>query len=46
MPPIVGFASIGAKDTLRNIEETGEFVCNLATAIWRGHEPDLRRRRA
>ena len=31
VPPIVGFASIGAKDTLRNIEETGEFVCNLAT---------------
>ena len=23
---IVGFASIGAKDTLRNIEATGEFV--------------------
>ena len=31
VPPIVGFASIGAKDTLRNIEETGEFVWNLAT---------------
>jgi flavin reductase (DIM6/NTAB) family NADH-FMN oxidoreductase RutF len=30
-PPIVGFASIGRKDTLRNIEETGEFVWNLAT---------------
>ncbi|MDD2546346.1 MAG: flavin reductase family protein [Burkholderiaceae bacterium] len=30
-PPIIGFASIGAKDTLRNIEETGEFVWNLAT---------------
>ncbi len=30
-PPIVGFASIGYKDTLRNIEETGEFVWNLAT---------------
>ena len=29
--PIVGFASIGAKDTLRNIEATGEFVWNLAT---------------
>jgi flavin reductase (DIM6/NTAB) family NADH-FMN oxidoreductase RutF len=27
----VGFASIGAKDTLRNIEATGEFVWNLAT---------------
>ena len=30
-PPIVGFASVGYKDTLRNIEETGEFVWNLAT---------------
>ena len=31
IPPIVGFASIGAKDTLRNVQETGEFVWNLAT---------------
>ena len=31
VPPIVGFASIGTKDTLRNIEATGEFVWNLAT---------------
>ena len=30
-PPIVGFASIGYKDTLRNVEETGEFCWNLAT---------------
>jgi flavin reductase (DIM6/NTAB) family NADH-FMN oxidoreductase RutF len=30
-PPIVGFSSIGWKDTVRNIEATGEFVCNLAT---------------
>lgn len=30
-PPIIGFASIGHKDTLRNIEETGEFVWNLTT---------------
>ena len=30
-PPIVGFASIGHKDTVRNVEETGEFVWNLAT---------------
>jgi flavin reductase (DIM6/NTAB) family NADH-FMN oxidoreductase RutF len=30
-PPIIGFASIGAKDTLRNIEASGEFVWNLAT---------------
>ena len=31
VPPLVGFASIGATDTLRNIEATGEFVWNLAT---------------
>ena len=30
-PPIVGFASVGYKDTLRNIEQTGEFAWNLAT---------------
>lgn len=30
-PPIIGFASIGRKDSLRNIEQTGEFVWNLAT---------------
>lgn len=30
-PPIIGFASVGRKDTLRNIEATGEFVWNLAT---------------
>jgi flavin reductase (DIM6/NTAB) family NADH-FMN oxidoreductase RutF len=31
IPPIVGFSSIGAKDSLRNIQETGEFVWNLVT---------------
>jgi flavin reductase (DIM6/NTAB) family NADH-FMN oxidoreductase RutF len=31
IPPIVGFASVGAKDTLRNLDETGVFVWNLAT---------------
>ena len=31
VPPIVGFASIGRKDSLNNIEATGEFVWNLAT---------------
>jgi len=31
IPPIVGFASIGAKDTLCNVQDTGEFVWNLAT---------------
>src|SRR5262245_60630822 len=36
-PPIVMFAANGAhaeggiKDTVRNVQETGEFVCNLAT---------------
>ena len=31
VPPIVGFGSIGTKDTLRNIEATGEFVVNVVT---------------
>lgn len=31
VPPIVGFASIGYKDTVRNAERTGEFTWNLAT---------------
>lgn len=30
-PPIIGFASVGYKDSVRNIEETGEFCWNLAT---------------
>jgi flavin reductase (DIM6/NTAB) family NADH-FMN oxidoreductase RutF len=30
-PPIVGFSSIGYKDTVRNIAQTGEFVWNLVT---------------
>lgn len=30
-PPIIGFCTTGRKDTLRNAEETGEFVWNLAT---------------
>jgi flavin reductase (DIM6/NTAB) family NADH-FMN oxidoreductase RutF len=29
-PPIVQFTSVGAKDTLRNVLATGEFVVNLA----------------
>ncbi|AEW92884.1 MULTISPECIES: flavin reductase family protein [Streptomycetaceae] len=29
-PPIVQFSSVGRKDSLRNVEETGEFVVNLA----------------
>jgi flavin reductase (DIM6/NTAB) family NADH-FMN oxidoreductase RutF len=31
VPPIVGFCSVGAKDSLRNVQETGEFVWNLVT---------------
>ncbi|MGZ5923290.1 MAG: flavin reductase family protein [Rhizomicrobium sp.] len=31
VPPIIGFSSIGRKDSLSNAEATGEFVWNLAT---------------
>jgi flavin reductase (DIM6/NTAB) family NADH-FMN oxidoreductase RutF len=31
VPPFVMFSSAGTKDSLRNIEQTGEFVCSLAT---------------
>jgi flavin reductase (DIM6/NTAB) family NADH-FMN oxidoreductase RutF len=30
-PPIIGFSSVTAKDSLRNVQETGEFVWNLVT---------------
>jgi len=30
-PPIIGFSSIGHKDSVTNVKETGEFVWNLAT---------------
>ena len=30
-PPIIGFASTGWKDSVRNVAETGEFVWNLVT---------------
>lgn len=30
-PPIVGFVSVGQKDTLRNVRETPEFVYNVGT---------------
>jgi flavin reductase (DIM6/NTAB) family NADH-FMN oxidoreductase RutF len=30
-PPIIGFASVGEKDSLRNIRQTGEFCWNLVT---------------
>ncbi len=31
IPPVIGFSSIGRKDSLNNIEATGEFVWNLVT---------------
>jgi flavin reductase (DIM6/NTAB) family NADH-FMN oxidoreductase RutF len=31
VPPLIGFSSIGRKDSLNNIEATGEFVWNLVT---------------
>ena len=36
-PPVVLFSSGGRKDTLRNIEETGEFTCSMATYDLREH---------
>ncbi|WP_329181713.1 flavin reductase family protein [Streptomyces sp. NBC_01477] len=30
-PPVVQFTSVGRKDSLRNVEETGQFVVNLAS---------------
>ena len=30
-PPLIGFSSIGDKDTVRNARQTGEFAWNLAT---------------
>lgn len=30
-PPVIGFASSGWKHTVQNVQETGEFVWNLAT---------------
>jgi len=35
-PPLVMFSSAGRKDSISNIEATGEFVCNLATWDLRG----------
>jgi flavin reductase (DIM6/NTAB) family NADH-FMN oxidoreductase RutF len=31
VPPIIGFSSVGEKDTVRNVQATGEFVWNLTT---------------
>lgn len=36
-PHYVVFGSAGMKDTLRNIQETGEFVCSLSTWALRDH---------
>lgn len=30
-PPIIAFASVGWKDSIKNIEASREFVCNIAT---------------
>lgn len=30
-PPVVQFTSVGVKDSLRNVRETGEFVVNVST---------------
>ncbi|MDA7945863.1 MAG: flavin reductase family protein [Hyphomicrobiaceae bacterium] len=37
IPPFVMFSSAGQKDSQRNAEETGEFVCSLATYDLREH---------
>lgn len=34
-PPVVQFSSVGRKDTLRNVQETGEFViCLTPASLW------------
>ena len=30
-PPLLGFTSVGEKDTLRNVRATGEYVINVAS---------------
>lgn len=35
-PPMVMFSSAGTKDTLRNVRETGEFTCSIASWDLRG----------
>jgi len=43
VPPIVGFSSVGAKDSLRNVQETGEFCLELGDAsLSRSHEQNVR----
>ena len=36
-PPYVVFGSAGVKDSVRNIEQTGDFCCSLATYALREH---------
>lgn len=36
-PPVVLFSSLGRKDTVRNIEETGEFVINFSSESLLNH---------
>src|ERR1700752_3736106 len=42
-PPMVMFASDGRKDTIEFVEETGEFVCNLAVRDLRSQVKDTSR---
>jgi flavin reductase (DIM6/NTAB) family NADH-FMN oxidoreductase RutF len=42
-PPMVMFASDGRKDTIEFVEETAEFVCNLAVWDLRAHVKDTSR---
>ena len=35
IPPIIGFSSVGRKDSLNNIEQTGEFVWNRHPPVGR-----------
>ena len=37
-PPIIQFTSVGVKDSLRNVRETGEFVVCMSRPAGRGGE--------
>jgi len=39
-PPVLSFTSVGTKDSLRNVRETGEFVVCLASGDLRTHVND------
>ena len=45
-PPVVLFSSLGRKDTVRNIEETGEFVVSFTSEALLAHQRQQRRLRA